>query len=62
MPAHHRFHPYEIQAIAFYFSLLPGIAAAALAFGTSRLEKARRARKPATLTRASLPILLERSA
>ena len=62
VPAHHRFHPYEIQTIALYFSLLPGIAAVTLAFGSRFLEKARRARKPARVTRASVPVLLEQAA
>ena len=62
MPAHHRFHPYEVQTIALYFSLLPGFAAMTLAFGSRFLEKTRRARKPARMTRASLPVLLERAA
>lgn len=62
MPAHHRFHPYEVQTIALYLSLLPCFAAMLLAFGSRHLERARRSRMPATLTRTSLPILLERSA
>jgi len=46
MPAHHRFHPYEIQTIALYVSMLPCFAAIVLAFAGHHLEALRRSRKP----------------
>ena len=59
MPAHHRFHPYEVQLIALYFSFIPSLAAIFLAFAGQRLEAIRRRGKPATLvTRASRPVFL----
>lgn len=59
MPAHHRFHPYELQLIALYFSFIPCFAAMFLVFAGQRLEAARRLGKPATLvTRASQPVFL----
>ena len=62
MPAHHRFHPYEMQVIALYVSFIPGVAAVFLAFASRSLEAMRRSRKPATITRQSQPVLLERAA
>ena len=55
MPAHHRFHPIEIQTIALLFSFLPCFAAIFLAFAGQHLEALRRARKPATMPRHSEP-------
>lgn len=59
MPAHHRFHPYEIQLIALYVSFIPCFAAIFLAFAGQRLEAVRRRSKPARLvTRACQPVFL----
>jgi hypothetical protein len=59
MPAHHRFHPYEIQLIALYVSLLPCLAAIFLAFAGQRLESIhRRGKPPAVVTRGSQPVFL----
>ena len=47
MPSHHRFHPIELQTVAFFISLIPAL----LLFGMMTLgrywESLRRARKPA---------------
>lgn len=51
MPAHHRFHPIEIQTIALFVSFIPCFAAIFLAFAGHHLEALRRARKPATIAR-----------
>ncbi|MDP9017554.1 MAG: hypothetical protein M3N19_04475 [Candidatus Eremiobacteraeota bacterium] len=61
MPAHHRFHPYEIQTIALFISFIPCFAAIFLAFGARHLEALRRKRLPAfpqrqIVTRASRPV------
>ncbi len=47
MPSHHRFHPMELQTIAFFLSLIPGIALFAMMTVGRRWESLRRARKPA---------------
>jgi|GEM_PF-3642726 len=59
MPAHHRFHPFELKLIALYVSFIPCFAAIFLAFAGQRLDSARRRSKPATpVTRASQPVFL----
>ncbi len=58
MPAHHRFHSYEIQTIALFVSFIPCFAAIFLAFTATHLEALRRSRKPAFMvTRASRPVM-----
>ncbi len=49
MPAHHRFHPYEIQTIALFLSFVPCLAAMVLAFAGRHLDELRRSRKPASV-------------
>lgn len=49
MPAHHRFHPYELQSIAFVLSMVPCFAAMFLAFAGRHLEAVQRLRKPRTV-------------
>ncbi|MGZ3508166.1 MAG: hypothetical protein ACXWNJ_07135 [Vulcanimicrobiaceae bacterium] len=46
MPAHHRFHPYEIQTLAFFLSLLPFFALTAIMFAARIFGNRDRARKP----------------
>ena len=61
MPAHHRFHPYEIQNAALMLSLLWPSVAIFLACTAKRLEALTRGRKPAArkalVTRSSAPVL-----
>ena len=49
MPAHHRFHPYELQSIAFMITMIPCFAAMFLAFAGRHVEALQRARKPASV-------------
>lgn len=51
MPAHHRFHPYEIQTIALFLTFIPAFMAIFLAFAGSHLEALRRSRLPAMVGR-----------
>ena len=55
MPAHHRFHPIEIQTIALFVSFIPCLLAIFLAFAGQHLEALRRASKPAAIARHRQP-------
>ena len=55
MPAHHRFHPYEIQVLWLFLSLAPFVAAIFFAYTARHIEAIRRGRKPVTV--ASRPVL-----
>ncbi|GAC1504880.1 MAG: hypothetical protein NVS1B14_10570 [Vulcanimicrobiaceae bacterium] len=49
MPAHHRFHPYEIQSAAFMISMIPCFAAMFLAFAGRHVEELQRSLRPASV-------------
>lgn len=58
MPSHHRFHPIEIQTIAFFLSLVPVFVLFALMTVGRFWEARRRARKPAMRPLAHEPMRL----
>ena len=47
MPSHHRFHPMELQTIAFFISLIPALALFAMMTLGRHWETRRRSRRPA---------------
>lgn len=58
MPSHHRFHPMELQTIAFFLSLIPAFAIFAMIIAGRHWETRRRARRPALRPLAHEPMRL----